>query len=62
MLPLAVGVGAAAVTVILIPILALVFLRMFGFSVVGHIASKSSPKRSLFDPTGHVKPELFRIN
>lgn len=39
MLPLAVGVGAAAVTVILIPTLALVFLRMFGLSVIGHIAS-----------------------
>ena len=43
MLPLAVGVGAAAVGAVLTPILASAGLSMLGFSAAGTVAGKSIP-------------------
>ena len=60
-LPLVVGVGAAAVTIILTPIVAPAVLSTLGFGAIGPVAGKSSPKYPLFNP-GYIKVDLFRIN
>ena len=62
MLPLVVGVGAAAVAIVLTPITAPAILSTLGFGAVGPIAGKSSPMYPLFDPTGYVKTDLFHVN
>lgn len=45
-LPLAVGISAAAVTIILTPIIAPAVLSTLGFGAIGPVAGKSSPKYS----------------
>ena len=60
-LPLVVGVGAAAVTIILTPVIAPAVLSTLGFGTIGPVAGKSSPMYPLFDP-GYIKIVLFRIN
>jgi hypothetical protein len=43
MLPIAAGIGGAAVSVVLTPVLAPAGLSLLGFSAAGPIAGKSSP-------------------
>jgi len=50
MLPLVVGVGAAAVTIILTPVIAPAGLSMLGFGAAGPVAGKSIPSPPLVDP------------
>ena len=51
MLPIAVGVGAAAVGIVLTPILAPAGLSMLGFSATGTVAGKPIPSPPpLVDP------------
>ena len=54
-LPVVVGIGAAAVGIILTPIVAPAVLSVLGFGAAGPIAGKSSPKYPLFHTTGYIK-------
>ena len=53
-----VGVSAAAVGIILTPIIAPAVLSMLGFGAAGPIAGKSGPKYPLSHTTGYIKQNV----